>query len=71
MLDPANDVLAVQLNLVNFLTFEQRHLSRVSTLDFVNPRAARGESLPASGARCEGDALFFFSGTVLLTYGWQ
>jgi hypothetical protein len=41
MLDPASDVLAVQLDLVNFLTIEQRHLSRVSTLDFVNPWAAQ------------------------------
>jgi hypothetical protein len=42
MLDPAVDVLAVQLDLLNFLIIEQRHLSRISTLDFIDLGAARG-----------------------------
>jgi hypothetical protein len=55
MLDPAVDVLAVQLDLLNFLTIEQRHLSRISTLDFVDPGAA-----PGIGSQVRGRYVGFF-----------
>jgi hypothetical protein len=54
MLDPAVDVLAVQLDLLNFLTIEHSHLSRISTLDFIDPGAARG-----IGSRVRGRYCFF------------